>query len=122
MARGSKQSLVRGLGAAGVAFGLTGLLAPRAMEGVYGIPSTPHTRQLLRLFGSRTLALAVWGLTARTDEELDRGLALIGGMSLLDAVTSLVTRGTTGTSNALRAATSSAFFGAAALAVRAQKS
>ena len=121
MAQGSKQSLVRGLGAAGVAFGLTGLLAPGAMEKVYGIPPTPHARQLLRLFGSRTLALALWGLAARSEEERDRGLALIGGMSLVDAVSSLASRGETGRSNALRAATSSAFFGAAALAVRARK-
>jgi hypothetical protein len=117
----SKQSLARGLAAAGVAFGLTGLLAPRVMEAAYAVPHSPHSRQLLRLFSSRNLTLGLWGLTTRTEEELDRALALTGAMSLVDAATALGARSGTSTRNAVAGAATSAFFGAAALVIRARK-
>jgi hypothetical protein len=113
-----KATLVRGLGASAVLFGGAGLLAPRALGAVYAVPSTPHTRQLLRLFGSRMLALAAWTLTARTQEEVDRVLAVAAGLNAVDALTALAASGGTGRAAGLRAAATSGTFGALALVVR----
>ena len=63
-----KQTMVQALGASAALFGATGVLAPRVMETAYGLPSSPHNRQLLRVFGSRMLVIAVWAYTARTKE------------------------------------------------------
>src|SRR3954465_11059458 len=65
----SKQQLARALGATGVAFGLTSIVAPRAVAGTYGVPVTPAGLQLQRLFGSRPLGLSVLALAARTRAE-----------------------------------------------------
>ncbi len=75
----SKRTLVQALGASAALFGVAGVLAPRALGTAYGVPSSPHTTQLLRLFGSRMLVLAAWSLTARTKEETDRVLAVWQG-------------------------------------------
>jgi hypothetical protein len=50
------------------------VLAPKTVARSYGVPITPAGLQLQRLFGSRALAISVLALTARTDEETDRGL------------------------------------------------
>src|SRR3712207_8227494 len=84
----SKQQLARALGATGAAFGLVSVVAPRAVAGTYGVPVTPAGLQLQRLFGSRALAISVLALTARTDAEVDRGLAVVAGMNAIDAVRS----------------------------------
>jgi hypothetical protein len=65
----SKGTLVRALSACAALFGVAGVLAPRALGAAYGVPSSPHTTQLLRLFGSRMLALAAWSFTARSLED-----------------------------------------------------
>ena len=106
----SKRQLVQVLSGSAALFGVTGLLAPRALEVTYGIPSTPHTRQLLRLFGSRMLALAAWTSTARTAEETNRVLAVATGMNVIDALTALGSARATGTATGLRAAATSGFF------------
>ena len=114
----SKPTLVKALSGSAALFGVAGVLAPRALGSTYGVPSSPHTTQLLRLFGTRMLALAAWTFTARTQEEIDRLLAVAAGMNALDAVTALATAGSTGRANAVRAAATSGTFGALALAVR----
>ena len=114
----SRQTLVQAMGGSAALFGVTGVLAPRALEAVYGIPSSPHTTQLLRLFGSRMLALAAWTYTARTKEETDRLLAVAAGMGVLDVLTALGAARATGTGTAARAAGTSAFFAALAVVVR----
>src|SRR5438270_692753 len=45
----SKRTLVQALNGSAALFGVTGLFTPRALGGAYGVPSSPHTRQLLRL-------------------------------------------------------------------------
>ena len=113
-----KQTLVTALGASAALFGTAGLMAPRTLAAAYAVPATPHTTQLLRLFGTRMLALAAWTFTARTEEETDRLLAVAAGMNALDALTALATAGSTGRAGAARAAATSGTFGALGLAVR----
>jgi hypothetical protein len=117
----SKQTAARALGIAGAAFGAVSVLAPRAVATGYGVPPTPQGLQLQRLFGSRALALSVMALTARTPEEVDRGLAVVAGANLLDVLTALAAAGGSGRPTTVRAVASSAVYGAAALAVRAMR-
>jgi hypothetical protein len=63
----SKRTLVQALGGCAALFGVTGVVLLRALGATYGVPSSPHTTQLLRLFGSRMLALAPWTFTAQTN-------------------------------------------------------
>lgn len=107
----SKPTLIRALAGNAALFGLTGVLAPRVLEAVYGFPPSPHIRQLLRLFGSRMLVLAAWSYTARTDEEANRALGAGVGMNVLDTLTALSAARTTGASGVRAAATSAAFAG-----------
>jgi hypothetical protein len=114
-----KQTAARALGVAGAAFGVVSVLAPRAVATGYGVPPTPQGLQLQRLFGSRALALSVLTLTARSPEEVDRGLAVVAGANLLDVLTALAAAAGSGRATTVRAVASSALYGAAALAVRA---
>ena len=114
----SKRTLVQALSASAALFGVTGVLAPRALGSTYGVPPSPHTTQLLRLFGSRMLALAAWTFTAQTKEETDRVLAVATGMNLVDTLTALTAARDIGGVTALRAAATSATFAALGLAVR----
>jgi hypothetical protein len=107
----SKPALIRVLAGNAAVFGLTGLLAPRLMEAVYGFPASPHSRQLIRLFGSRMLVLAAWSYTARTTEEADRALAAGVAMNVVDTVTALSAARATGGTSVRAAATSAAFAG-----------
>jgi hypothetical protein len=117
----SKQSAAKALGAAGAAFGLLSVLAPRAVASGYGVPVTPGGLQLQRLFGSRALVVSALALTARTDEEVDRGLAAVAAMNLLDSLTALLTANGAARGTTLRAVVSSVAYGGAALAVRSMK-
>ena len=119
--RMSKQTLARALGAAGAAFGLVSVVAPRAVATGYGVPVTPAGLQLQRLFGSRALVISALALTARTEEEADRGLAAVAAMNLLDSLTALMAARNAGRATTVRAIASSLAYGAAALAVRAMK-
>ena len=113
----SKPALIHVLAGNAAAFGLTGLLAPRLLEAAYGIPQSPHTRQLIRLFGSRMLVLAAWSYTARTNEEADRALAAGVAMNVVDTLTALSAARATG-ATALRGAMTSAAFAGILVAVR----
>lgn len=117
-----KKTLAKALSGAGAAFGVLSVVAPREVAHAYGVPVTPGGLQLQRLFGSRALVIAALGLTARTDEELDRGLLAIAAMNALDAVTALAAaaRGTT-RATTIRAIASSVVYGGAALGVRSMK-
>ena len=117
----SKQSLAKALGAAGAAFGFLSVVAPRAVANSYGVPVTPAGLQLQRLFGSRALVISGLALTARTEEEVDRGLAAVAAMNLLDSVTALMAAGGSGRATTVRAVASSIAYGGAALAVRSMK-
>jgi hypothetical protein len=116
-----KQTLGRALGAAGAAFGLVSVVAPRAVASGYGVPVTPAGLQLQRLFGSRALVVSALALTARTDEEVDRGLLAVAAMNLLDTVTALAAAGKAGRRTTTTAVVSSLLYGGAALAVRSMK-
>jgi hypothetical protein len=117
----SKQTLAKALGATGAAFGALSVVAPRAVATGYGVPVTPAGLQLQRLFGSRALVISALALTARTDEEVDRGLLAVAAMNLLDSVTALAAAGKAGRATTLRAVASSVVYGGAALAVRSMK-
>jgi hypothetical protein len=114
----SKRTLVQALTASAALFGVTGVLAPRVLAVAYGVPSSPHTTQLIRLFGSRMLALAAWSSTARTKEETDRVLAVSAGMNVVDVLTALASARGTGGVTAARAAATSATFAALSLVGR----
>ncbi len=114
----TKRQHVQVLGGSAAAFGAAGVLAPRVLGAAYGVPPTPHTTQLLRLFGSRMLALAAWTVTARTKEETDRLLAVAAGMNGVDTLTALRSARGTGRATALRAAATSGAFAALAFVVR----
>jgi hypothetical protein len=121
LAPSSKRSMARALGAAGAAFGLTSVVAPRVIATAYGVPVTPAGLQLQRLFGSRALVISLSALTARTDDEVDRGLALVIGANLIDTLTALSAAGKAGQRTTMRAVASSLAYGAAALAIRLKK-
>jgi hypothetical protein len=116
-----KRTLARMLGAAGAAFGALSVVAPRAVAGGYGVPVTPGGLQLQRLFGSRALVISALALTARTDEETDRGLLAVAAMNLLDSVTALASAGGAARRTTVTAVVSSALYGGAAIAVRSMK-
>ncbi len=118
----SKQTLAKALGAGGLAFGLLSVVAPRAVATGYGVPLTPAGLQLQRLFGSRAAVISALALTARTDEEVDRGLAAVAAMNLLDSATALLAARGAGRATTVRAVASSLAYGGAALAVRSMKS
>ena len=117
----SDDKLVQGLAAAAVAFGAGGVLAPRVVAATYAVPSTPHNKQLLRLWGSRNLVLAAWILTARSDEETSRALTMLAGMNALDALTAVTVGRDTGAATSIRASLTSGFFAAATAALRARR-
>ena len=117
----SKRQLARVLGAVGAGFSLISVVAPRTVAKGYGVPPTPQTLQLQRLFGSRALALSLAALTARTDEEVDRGLAMVVGMNALDTLTALGAAGGSGRPTTTRALASSLAYGGAALAILLRK-
>jgi hypothetical protein len=114
----SKRTLVQALGGSAAVFGVTGVLAPRALEVTYGVPPSPYTTQLIRLFGSRMLALAAWSFTARTKEETDRVLAVSTGMNLIDVLTALGAARAIGRATSSRAAVTSATFATLGFAAR----
>ena len=113
-----KRTLVQTLTGSAALFGAAGVLAPRLLEVAYGVPSSPHATHLVRLFGSRMLALAAWSSTARTKEETDRVLAVAAGMNVIDVLTALASARGVGGATAARAAATSATFAALALVVR----
>ena len=117
----SDDSMIQGLSAAGAAFGAAGVLAPRLVEAAYAVPSTPHTDQLLRLWGSRNLVLAGWVLTARSEEETSRALTMLAAMNALDALTAFTLGRRTGAATWIRAALTSGLFAAATSALRARR-
>jgi hypothetical protein len=114
----SKRTLAQALGGCAALFGVTGVVSPRALGVAYSVPSSPHATQLLRLFGSRMLALAAWTFTAQTKEETDRLLAVSAAMNIVDVLTALTAAQATGRATAVRAAATSATFAALSLAVR----
>jgi hypothetical protein len=107
----SRPAMIRVLAGNAALFGVTGVLAPRVLEAVYGIPPTPHSRQLIRLFGSRMLVLAAWSFTARTKEEADRALGAGVAMNVVDTLTALSAARAVGATALRGAATSAAFAG-----------
>lgn len=117
----SKRDMVQVLGGSAALFGVAGVLAPRVLEVAYGIPPSPHSRQLIRLFGSRMVVLAAWTFTARTTEETDRVLAAAAGMNVIDALTALAAARGTGGATAVRAAATSAAYAALGLTARSMK-
>jgi hypothetical protein len=121
VARMDKQELAKALAAAGAGFGALSVLAPRAVAAAYGVPVTPSGLQLQRLFGSRALVISVLGLTAKTDDEVDRGLMGLAAINLIDTLTALAGAGKAGTATTLRAVLSSVAYGGAALAIRSMK-
>jgi hypothetical protein len=114
----SKRTLVRVLGSSAALFGATGVLAPRMLEAAYQVPPSPHTTQLLRLFGSRMLVLAAWTFTARTSEETGRALSAAAAMNTCDALTALAAAKGTGGATAVRAAATSGAFAALCFVAR----
>ena len=117
----SKQQMAKALGAAGAAFGAMSVLAPRMVANGYGVPVTPGGLQLQRLFGSRALVISALALTAKTDEEVDRGLAALAAANLIDTVTAVAGAAKAGSRTTTRAVVSSLAYGGAALWVRAMK-
>lgn len=117
----SKQDLAKALGVTGAAFGALSVLAPRVVAKSYGVPVTPAGLQLQRLFGSRSLALAVLMLTAQSDEETDRGLLVLAGSSLLDVLTAFGAAKGAGGRTTVSGVLSSLFQGGAAVAIRGMK-
>ncbi|MGY1709185.1 hypothetical protein ACI8AC_06695 [Geodermatophilus sp. SYSU D00758] len=117
----SKESLARAIGLTGAAFGAVSVVAPRAVARAYGVPVSSAGLQLQRLFGSRGLAVAALTLTADTEREIDRGLAVVAGMNAVDVLTALGAAKGAGSATTLRAVLSSLLYGGAALAVRSMR-
>jgi hypothetical protein len=118
-----KRTLAKAFSGAGAAFGALSIVAPREVAHAYGVRVTPGGLQLQRLFGSRSLVISAMGLTAQTEEEIDRGLLAVAVMNAIDAVTALAAaaRGT-GRVTTIRAVASSVVYGGAALGIRSMTS
>jgi hypothetical protein len=114
----TKRGQLQLLSACGGAFGVAALLAPDKLAAAYKVPPDPHGRQMARLFGTRTVALAAWGLTAKTDEERNRGLTVTAIVTAVDAVTAALSAQEVGRSAAARSAITSLIFGSVALGIR----
>ncbi|WP_040337191.1 DUF4267 domain-containing protein [Candidatus Blastococcus massiliensis] len=114
----SRPQWVQVLGGSAFAFGVTGLLAPRVIGSAYGVPPSPHSTQLIRLFGTRMLAIAAWTFSARTREETNRALAVATAMNVADALTALGSARSTGGATALRSAATSGVFAGLTWVVR----
>jgi hypothetical protein len=114
----SKPALVNVLTGSAALFGLTGVVAPGALGAAYAVPPSPHTTQLLRLFGSRMLSIAAWSFTAATKEETDRVLTVAAAVNLVDVLTAVAAARSLGTTTAVRAAATSGTFAALAFVVR----
>jgi len=114
-----KRTLAKALAGAGAAFSGLSIVAPREVARAYGVPISAGGLQLQRLLGSRSLVISAMGLTAQTEEEIDRGLLALAAMNALDAVTALAAaaRGT-GRPTTIRAVLSSIVYGGAALGIR----
>ena len=117
-----KRTLAKALSGAGAAFSALSIVAPREVAHAYGVPITPGGLQLQRLFGSRSLVISALGLTAQTEEEIDRGLLAVAVMNAVDTLTALAAaaRGT-GRPTTIRAIASSLVYGGAALGIRSMK-
>ncbi len=70
---------------------------------------------------SHALAISVLALSAQTEEETNRGLAVVAGMNAIDALTALAAAAQAGRATTLRAVASSLAYGAAALVVRSMR-
>ena len=76
--------------ATGIGFGAAGLLTPRTLAKVYGVRSpSGDSDALLRLFGSRTLALGVASLMA-DGEVQDALLRMVSVIAVLDTVVAVL--------------------------------
>ena len=113
-----KQSLVTGLAAGTIGFGVAGTLAPSALLSIYGAEATPTARFMTRLWGSRNLALGV--LTVQLEGKArDTLLQVAVGLNLVDALIGLVAPavdGSPATASRAAAATSALFAGLAGYA------
>ncbi len=112
-----KRTLVQSLGASAALFGVASVLTPHALGKAYGVPPSPYSTHLIRLSGTRLLALAAWTFTARTKEETDRVLTSAAAMNAVDTLVGLAAVRDTG-ATAVRAAITSGTFAALSLAVR----
>ena len=70
----SRRTLVQALSGSAALFGITGVLAPRALEAAYGLPSSPHTRQLLRVLHQKG-----GGSSANSSSSISDGVLGTGG-------------------------------------------
>ena len=92
----NKSGAVKVLNAVGLGYGITSVVAPGALQRVYGsLVTTPELRQMTRLWGTALLSLAAISATAR-DEDHDKLLLAVGAGSALAATAELVAAATDG--------------------------
>lgn len=105
------------VGGASAAFGVAGLLAPRALAGVYGMTDpSGNFLFLARLWGTRTGLLGGLLLAAPASERR-RLLTAATAMNAIDAVVALTSGGLSVRTRLLAAATSGAFAAAGGFAL-----
>lgn len=113
-------SVLRVTGLASVGFGVTALLAPRTLAGLYGMPAdTGEFTYLSRGWGSRTAAYGALALAASSDEERERMLLSSVALNGLDTLSALTTRRLPARTRVMAGLTSAGFAAAAVYALTA---
>jgi hypothetical protein len=110
-----KQTFDKGLSGSSVAIGVVAVIAPRAMQRAYGSESTPESRVLLQLMGTRNVVLGALLLMTPEPQREDWWIPLIA-MNGVDAICALAgLRGGAAPRAAVQTAATSAIFGALGL-------
>jgi len=100
------------IAAGALAFGAAGILAPKVLLGVYGLPATPPVRFLARLWGTRTAVLGALYLASPSEDSRRRMLVAEVALNAADAAIAAAAPGIPLRARVMAALTSAGFAGA----------
>ncbi len=83
-----RKTLSRCLGMAAAAFGAAAVVAPGALEKLYGVTNNPDTRSLMRPWGTRTFLLGALTLGA-SDGDREKLVVPLAALNVADAALAL---------------------------------
>jgi len=80
----TNEGLTKALIATGFGFGTAAVIAPRALGRAYGFQGSGETDGLMRLYGTRTVALGALAATAGNDETRRLVVKTVAAVSAVD--------------------------------------
>jgi hypothetical protein len=110
-------AIPKAIAAGALAFGATGILAPKVLLGVYGLPTTPPVKFLARLWGTRTAALGALYLASTSEDSRRRMLLAEVALNAADAAVAVTAAGIPVRARVMAALTSAGFAGAGAAVI-----